>query len=140
MREERSRIERSNGTVRQSIKGGRSVGVQRVWVKGQEYPGLAMSRSLGDKLAQNVGVSCDPSVKQLLLDFERFNYLVVNGSDGLWDAMTDQIMKEKVLTIFRQEANIDEVAKELARESREEWVKNDDLTIDDITVQILRYF
>jgi Protein phosphatase 2C len=63
MREEKQRVERSNGVVRQSVKQGRSVGVMRVWCKGQDYPGLAMSRSLGDKLAQNVGVSCDPSIK-----------------------------------------------------------------------------
>jgi len=98
-----------------------------------------MSRSVGDKLAQNVGVSCDPSVKQLLLDFERFNYIAINGSDGLWDAMTDQIMKSVTLSLFKNEKMIDEVAKDLAREAREEWVKNDDLTIDDITVQIIRY-
>lgn len=121
------------------MKQGRSVGVMRVWCKGQDYPGLAMSRSVGDKLAQNVGVSCDPSVKQLLLDFERFNYIAINGSDGLWDAMTDQIMKSVTLSLFKNEKLIDEVAKDLAREAREEWVKNDDLTIDDITVQIIRY-
>lgn len=111
----------------------------RVWCKGQDYPGLAMSRSLGDKLAQNVGVSCDPSVKQLLLDFERFNYVAINGSDGLWDAMTDQFMKEVTLQLFRGDKLIDEVAKQLAHEAREEWIKNDDMTIDDITVQIVRY-
>jgi len=30
---------------------GRGIGVFRVWRKGMDYPGLAMSRSLGDKLA-----------------------------------------------------------------------------------------
>jgi hypothetical protein len=48
-----------------------------------------MSRSLGDKLAQNVGVVCDPSVKQLILDFDKNHYVCISGSDGLWDAMTD---------------------------------------------------
>ena len=37
-----------------------SIGVHRVWVKNQDFPGLAMSRSLGDKLAHTVGVSAEP--------------------------------------------------------------------------------
>lgn len=48
-------------------------------------------------------------------------------------------MKSVTLSLFKSEKLIDEVAKDLAREAREEWVKNDDLTIDDITVQIVRY-
>ena len=86
-----------------------------------------------------MGVSCDPSVKQLQLDFDKQSYIVVNGSDGLWDAMTDQIMKTAVLEIFRGDKQIDLVATELAHDSRLEWIKNDNSTIDDITVQILKY-
>ena len=36
------------------------MGVSRVWVRNQEFPGLAMSRSLGDKLAHTVGVIPEP--------------------------------------------------------------------------------
>eukprot|EP01052_Picozoa_sp_SAG31_P061775 SAG31_NODE_20831_length_564_cov_1.335484_2_plen_112_part_00 len=38
------------------------VGPHRVWVQKQKIPGLAMSRSLGDKLASTVGVCADPVV------------------------------------------------------------------------------
>ena len=34
--------------------------MHRVWARGQDFPGLAMSRSLGDKLAHTVGVIGDP--------------------------------------------------------------------------------
>lgn len=34
----------------------------RVFVRGRPFPGLAMSRSLGDFIAQMVGVSCEPEV------------------------------------------------------------------------------
>lgn len=33
---------------------------QRVWVKGKDQPGLAMSRAIGDQMAASVGVICDP--------------------------------------------------------------------------------
>jgi hypothetical protein len=37
--------------------------VKRVWIKNHNFPGLAMSRSLGDKLAHTVGVIPDPGIK-----------------------------------------------------------------------------
>ena len=36
------------------------MGPARVWLKDLEVPGLAMSRSLGDYVAQSVGVSPEP--------------------------------------------------------------------------------
>lgn len=42
---------------------GNPIGPARVWVKEGNYPGLAMSRSLGDQIAQSVGVSSVPGIK-----------------------------------------------------------------------------
>lgn len=39
---------------------GDPIGPQRVWLKTENIPGLAMSRSVGDKVAHSVGVSSDP--------------------------------------------------------------------------------
>jgi hypothetical protein len=66
----------------------------RVWCKGQDFPGLAMSRSLGDKIAHNAGVISDPSVKTFCLEnYSHFRYLIVNATDGLWDVMTENQVK-----------------------------------------------
>ena len=47
--EEKVRIEASGGMVDSYHSAtGQQLGPHRVWVKGQPYPGLAMSRSLGD--------------------------------------------------------------------------------------------
>ena len=56
--EEKLRIEASGGMV-DSYHGpsGQQLGPHRVWVKGMPYPGLAMSRSIGDQVAASVGVS-----------------------------------------------------------------------------------
>ncbi len=35
-------------------------GPYRVWLKTQNYPGLAMSRSIGDLVAGSIGVTCEP--------------------------------------------------------------------------------
>ena len=34
----------------------------KVWLKNENIPGLAMSRSIGDKIAQQAGVICEPGI------------------------------------------------------------------------------
>jgi serine/threonine protein phosphatase PrpC len=63
MAEEQKRIEAAGGIVEPILDPYEGpVGPCRVWVKRQAIPGLAMSRSLGDKLAGTVGVCPDPVV------------------------------------------------------------------------------
>jgi hypothetical protein len=42
-----------------------NTGPMRVWVKNEKYPGIAMSRSIGDLIAQTVGVCFKPGKKIL---------------------------------------------------------------------------
>ena len=42
-------------------------GPLRVWLKNEQYPGLAMSRSVGDLIATSVGVTSDPGKLLVLL-------------------------------------------------------------------------
>ena len=39
---------------------GDPIGPYRVWLKNENIPGLAMSRSVGDRVAHSVGVISDP--------------------------------------------------------------------------------
>lgn len=55
---EKLRIEASGGMVdTYHLPNGAPIGPSRVWAKGAAFPGLAMSRSLGDLVAAAVGVS-----------------------------------------------------------------------------------
>ncbi len=45
---------------------GDPIGPQRVWLKNENIPGLAMSRSVGDRVAHSVGVSSEPGKRGLL--------------------------------------------------------------------------
>ena len=60
----------------------------RVWLPDQDLPGLAMSRSLGDRLAHSVGVSSIPEVKEFFLNKE--DKFVIIATDGLWEFLTNQ--------------------------------------------------
>ena len=59
--QEKSRVLASNGRV-EPITGplGQFLGPDRVWMKDEDTPGLAMSRSIGDRLAHSIGVTAEP--------------------------------------------------------------------------------
>lgn len=73
---EMERIEKSGGEVK---KHGEHV--HRVYLKGKDYPGLSMSRAIGDVLAQSIGVVCDAEVSEYTLAEEDEFILVC--SDGV---------------------------------------------------------
>lgn len=79
---ERDRIIRCNGEVIRSSDGVQH-GPYRVYSKGNDYPGLAMSRSIGDFDYYNIGIINDPYVSEFKRNKE--NRFLVLASDGLWD-------------------------------------------------------
>lgn len=72
-KEERKRIEESGGVVSPLLdENGTPYGPERVWNQEITEPGLAMSRSLGDTLAHEFGVSNKPGKRTLVLIILRF--------------------------------------------------------------------
>lgn len=82
--EEMERIHQCGGVVsRLTDEQGNRIGPYRIWRKGGNTPGLAMSRSIGDKIASQLGVIPTPIVQEF--DYapgqDRF---IVMASDGIW--------------------------------------------------------
>ena len=67
---------------------GNPVGPARVWLKNQDLPGLAMSRSLGDAVAASVGVIPDPEILEFFLMPE--DKFIVIGSDGVFEFLSNE--------------------------------------------------
>jgi len=64
------------------------MGPSRVWLKNEDVPGLAMSRSLGDYVAHSVGVIPDP---ELLYDeLNGDDQFLVIASDGVWEFLSNE--------------------------------------------------
>ena len=83
------RIQNSGGEVIYSKHPRRDLGgVYRVYVKNKNSPGLAMSRSIGDRVAKTVGVINSPIKLAFNLKGGNFPF-VVAASDGIWDVMTN---------------------------------------------------
>ena len=59
---EKERIMKHGGRVEKYSENGVKYGPFRVWVKNEPFPGLAMSRSIGDLCATSVGVTPEPGI------------------------------------------------------------------------------
>jgi len=62
---------------------GNQIGPMRVWLKHEDIPGLAMSRSFGDSTAARVGVNAVPEIK--VFDMTPDDKIIVLASDGVWE-------------------------------------------------------
>jgi serine/threonine protein phosphatase PrpC len=58
------------------------------------YPGLSISRSLGDLLSHNIGVSSEPNVR--VLELSQHDNFVVIASEGIWSHMSAEDVGEIV--------------------------------------------
>ena len=86
VREERERIESAGGVVRRdedALTG--EQGPFRVWRRDLAGPGLAMSRSIGDVAAHQIGVSALPGVMRYRLT--EHDRLLILATDGVWDML-----------------------------------------------------
>lgn len=126
------------GEVKQTWnqKTGKYQGAHRVWIQDKDFPGLAMSRSIGDKLAQSVGVIPLPDVTIYKINREEYEYVLVSASDGIWDTLDIKEVRDYVQA-SRQTHDLNFMSRTLATRSREKWLEWDVFTVDDITIQIL---
>lgn len=66
---------------------GNALGPLRVWLKNEDIPGLAMTRSFGDMMAARVGVNAIPEFTELeLTPNDKF---IVLASDGVWEFLNN---------------------------------------------------
>ena len=128
--EEKKRIIENGGIVRQSIKyNGIYEGCFRIYMKEKNYPGLAISRTIGDFDAKLIGTISEPDIKMKVIDD---NFIcVVLASDGLWDVMQgNDVIKE--IYPFLEKNNFEEIAENLVNKALFSW-KAESFLRDDIS-------
>ena len=131
LKEEKDRIYKRGGIV-EKIRDqyGQEIGPYRVWNKYREYPGLAMSRSIGDFSGKNLGIIPDPQIIETNFGMN-INYIVI-CSDGVWEFLdNDDVMK--IGNKFYKENNPRGFCEEVVEYSTKCWRK-EDVVIDDITI------
>lgn len=73
------------------------VGPARVWLKEQQIPGLAMSRSFGDEVAASVGVIAEPEITEW--SFKPEDKFMILASDGVWEFISSDEVNYTLITI-----------------------------------------
>ena len=124
--EEQKRIIQSGGRV-DKIYG---MGPYRVWFKDAEYPGLAMSRSIGDGYAHKIGVTDEPEIIEFDVN-EVKPKVIILASDGVFEFIKNEEIKN-IVSKNLYNMNSQSCAKEIVENSRKVW-ENSGYAIDDIT-------
>ena len=121
-------------------------GPLRVWLKEHDYPGLAMTRSIGDHIARSVGVIATPEISNC--EITDHSALII-GSDGLFEFMSNYDIALKLYEDWKahEDQNFDNsdksfntadiitpsnTCKDLSEEAANLWKKNQS-HIDDIS-------
>ena len=103
--------------------------IMRVWVKGEEYPGIAISRTIGDKVAKTVGVVCTPDVFEREVTGKEA-FLIV-ASDGIWEFLKNEVVMDQVIPFYEKKdarGAVDKLVKEATRCWEEDGIARDDIT------------
>ena len=109
---------------------GNKVGPNRVFKYGLTYPGLAMSRSLGDFQAKECGVTTEPLIVEHKLNHNS-KYMAI-CSDGVWEFLTNENVRD-IGNTFYQKGDIGGFCSNLVKKAVQTWEEND-IIRDDITV------
>lgn len=153
LEDETLRIRKSGGTVQKYRDSfGRNVGPYRVWNSEGSGPGLAMSRSLGDKVGKDCGVISVPVFSERKIVPGKDQYIVI-ASDGVWDVLYNieainfiDKWHGKCFNISTNEypanTNNCSIARLLCEEARYRWLgsaQTERVAIDDISCIVLDF-
>jgi len=134
-KEEMDRIEKNGGEVR-SFKYEDNWTVHRMFIKGRNYPGLCMSRSLGDDCVKEHGVNAIPDVMSYTLKQETGEVMIVMASDGVWEFLETAWVVRAVIKALPGKGLM-KCAKKLTREAKHRWKDEEGDYCDDITALLI---
>jgi serine/threonine protein phosphatase PrpC len=137
IKEEADRIKKCGGQIRPMLdEDGCFAGPDRVYMKGKDLPGLAMTRSFGDRFASMAGTISEPEIKEHILKPE--DKFLILASDGLFQYITSEEVGNFVKGYYEKN-DIVGCCEFLYKESYRKWILEDEDTVDDITI-ILVFF
>jgi len=134
---EKIRIENSGGEVRTQTYPDGWVN-HRIFVKGEDYPGLCMARTLGDESVKLHGVIATPECKRTLVDIEKcLNPFLLLASDGVWEFLDSEFVVKAVAKKIKTEG-AEKTVQKLQREAKKRWRQEEGDYCDDITSILIR--
>ena len=138
-KDESTRIINSNGRIKrcydEQLK--KYIGPERVWLKNKEEPGLAMTRSIGDKVAHSIGVIDEPEYK--IFEFDGNEKFIIIASDGIWEYLNGDDCIKIVKYHYENGYDVNKASYALVKEAFDRW-KRKEVSIDDITAILIFFY
>ncbi len=131
---ERQRLEQRGSEVHTFRFDNGHVEISRVFVKGKDYPGLCMSRSLGDQSVKECGVTAVPDI--ISMNIEPGKHFVVLASDGVWEFIPSKLVASSLSKRIVPEGG-SKCIDRILTESKKRWKQNEGSYCDDITAMLV---
>ncbi len=113
---------------------GNDIGPIRVWLKDADLPGLAMSRSMGDKVATQCGVIADPEIYEKTISGE--DKIIILASDGVWEFIKNTEVVELIIPFWGKK-DVEGACDRIVNEAVHRWGENERGVVDDITCIVI---
>ncbi len=119
LHDEAKRIKEKGGRIEPfTDTDGEKIWPLRVWMKDEDIPGLAMTRSFGDAAGAAAGVIHMPEIKQFTLCAE--DKFIIIGSDGIWEFISNNEAAEIVYPMYLKNS-AESGADLLVKEAQARW-------------------
>lgn len=132
--DEAQRIEQAGGLVSvvPNVRN-KTQGMLRVWTDDPDIPGLAMTRSIGDKIMKNIDVidRCD-IIKYRVTNEDKF---IILATDGVWDVISNE-EAVRIVARYWKEGKSELACKSLADAATRKW-EDCGSRVDDISLVIV---
>lgn len=129
--DEKRRVRSAGGRI---ARWQRNMGPLRVWLPRDWTPGLAMTRSIGDTVLSEYGVSPVPEVT--FTSVGPSDSFIVLASDGVWEFMTSQEVVDFIGRMRREGRSASDASEALVREAVRRWRRNE-VVVDDTTAVVM---
>ena len=131
---EKARIIENGGVVHPYYdENGIYEGPDRVYVKDKTYPGLCLTRTIGDLLGEEVGIISYPDI--IVKTIDSTCKFIVLGSDGVWDMIKPYDI-QRIVNPFFNKGDAEGACNALLKRAMKNWEK-DESERDDITIIII---
>ena len=108
-------------------------GPNRIYAKNKTYPGLCLSRSIGDLIGEEIGIISEPDI--IIKNIDSTCKYIILGSDGLWD-MIKPYDANRIVNPYFNRGDPDGACKALLKKATKNWEK-DGSERDDITIIVV---
>ena len=102
----------------------------RIWRQEEDFPGTAFTRSIGDTVAEDLGVTAEPEM--VSLDMSKNCKMLILASDGVFEFLTNQ----QVVDICSGCSDPLDACRKVVHQAYKQWLHYE-IRTDDITIIVM---